>query len=323
MPNELIVKGTRLLKEYLIGTGGWAYFRVPGLKPLVAYSRIFNFVEVNSTFYEIPPISRVENWRKLVPGDFEFSVRAHRSITHTYRLSPENRVFEAFDNMKKICSTLRAEILHLQAPPSLKIGSESVNHIQQTLASLSLGSLRLAFEIRPASQSSGLPSDLLRVMQDNNMIHSVDLSKGEKPAYETDILYTRLFGKGMHNVYQPTDEQLEEVDRKAAVSKSEKIVMSFHYVKMYKDAARMKTYRQTQKFPSVTNSIGIASLEEVLREDAKFPATKEQLVQCQGWKLFDLNKTQRLTAAECLNKLPEGTYNSLADVIEKIEPMLE
>src|SRR4030065_255060 len=146
-----------LLKEYRIGTGGWAYFRVPGLNPLVAYSRIFNFVEVNSTFYEIPPVSKVENWRKLVPADFEFSVRAHKSITHTYRLSPENRVFEAF----------------------------------------------------------------------NNMIHSVDLSKGEKPAYETDILYTRLFGKGTHNIYQPTDQELEEVDRKAAVSKSEKIVMNF------------------------------------------------------------------------------------------------
>jgi hypothetical protein len=92
---------------------------------------------------------------------------------------------------------------------------------------------------------------------------------------------------------------------------------------MYKDAARMKTYKQTQKFPSVTNSTGIASLEEVLREDATFPTTRDQLVQHQGWKLFDLTKTQRLTAAECLERLPEGTYNNLADVIEKTEPTLE
>jgi uncharacterized protein YecE (DUF72 family) len=311
------------MKKYLIGTGGWAYFKIPKLKPLVAYSRVFNFVEVNSTFYEIPNISDVQKWRKLVPTDFEFSVRAHRSITHTRRLSPEKNVLETFEKMKKICSALKAGILHLQTPPSLKITNEKVEQIKQTLASLSLGSLRLALEIRPNSISRGLPSNLQKLMQDNNMVHSVDLSKGEKPAYETDILYTRLFGKGIHNIYQPTDEELVEIDRKAATSKSQKIVMSFHYVKMYKDAARMKIYKQTRKFPSVTNSTGIASLEEVLREDAKFPATKKQLVQSQGWKLFDLDRTQRLTAADCLGKLPEGTYNSLGDVIEKMEHILE
>jgi uncharacterized protein YecE (DUF72 family) len=42
------------LTDYLIGTGGWVYFQVPGKPSLKAYSEVFNFVEVNYTFYEYP-----------------------------------------------------------------------------------------------------------------------------------------------------------------------------------------------------------------------------------------------------------------------------
>ncbi len=306
------------MKEYLIGTGGWAYFRVPRLKPLIAYSKIFNFVEVNSTFYQIPSVPEVETWRKMAPQDFQFSVRAHRTITHTHKLKPNAEVFEAFEKMKRICDALNAEILHLQAPPSFEVNESSVKNLRQLLASLSFKGLRLALEIRGTSKSSGLDCRLQRLMEDNNMIHSVDLSKNEEPAYDSDIVYSRLFGKGKHNIYQPTDGELVEIDQKATNTKSEKIVMSFHFVKMYKDAVRLKSYKQTGKFPSITNSSGIDSLEEVLGEDAKFPATKQQLIQNQGWKLFDLRKTERIHAAEALKELPEQIYYSLAEVVEKV-----
>jgi uncharacterized protein YecE (DUF72 family) len=64
-----------LLTDYLIGTGGWAYFNVPGKPSLKAYSEVFNFVEVNYTFYEYPDTLMVEQWRRTVPDDFTFSVR--------------------------------------------------------------------------------------------------------------------------------------------------------------------------------------------------------------------------------------------------------
>ncbi|MCW3977383.1 MAG: DUF72 domain-containing protein, partial [Candidatus Bathyarchaeota archaeon] len=73
------------MTRYLIGAGGWAYFRVPGLHPLKAYSKAFNFVEVNSTFYETPNVKLVESWRKLVPPDFEFTVRCNKALTHKHK----------------------------------------------------------------------------------------------------------------------------------------------------------------------------------------------------------------------------------------------
>ena len=83
---------------------------------------------------------------------------------------------------------------------------------------------------------------------------------------------------------------------------------------MYKDAARMKMYKQTGRFPKVTSSTGIASLEEVLSEDAKFPTGKQELVQSQGWKLFDHTPAERIHASAFLEKLPDRVYTGIKDV---------
>jgi uncharacterized protein YecE (DUF72 family) len=60
------------LAEYLVGTGGWSYFTVGNKPSLKTYSEIFNFVEVNYTFYEFPNILMVERWKRIVPSDFVF-----------------------------------------------------------------------------------------------------------------------------------------------------------------------------------------------------------------------------------------------------------
>ncbi|MGB8779403.1 MAG: DUF72 domain-containing protein [Candidatus Bathyarchaeia archaeon] len=313
-----MTKRPEVLKEYLIGAGGWAYFQVPGVNSLGAYSKVFNFVEVNSTFYQIPPLNEVEKWRRLVPPDFQFSVRAHRSITHTYKFQPVQQAIETLEKMRKICQVLKANILHFQVPRSFRLNRASVKDLRLLLYSLDLGNVRVALEARQAA-GQVLPPELLKIMQDKNIVHCVDLSKGEEPAYESDLLYTRLFGKGQHNIYQPTDGELVEIDRRASASKSQKVAMSFHFVRMYKDAVRLKKYKQTGKFPMITRSTGISSLEEVLREDAEFPATKQQLIRKQGWKLFDMTETVRAHAEEALQELPEGTYNNIAEVMDKLE----
>lgn len=305
------------MKEYLIGAGGWAYFQVPGLHPLVAYSKAFNFVEVNSTFYQIPPLEEVEKWKKLVPSDFKFAVRAHQSITHKHKFKPAEKAFEAFGKMKQICDVLNAEILYFQTPPSFEPTKSSIANLCNFFSSMDLGKLRVALEIRGAGISK-LPSELAKTMQDYNMIHSVDLSKGEMPAYESDMLYTRLFGKGRHNVYQPTDAELAEIDRRVLGGKAQKVAMSFHFVRMYKDAARLKIFKETGKFPMVTRSTGLSSLEEVLREDARFPIARQELIESQGWKLFDLTTDERAHARDLLQKLPERTYSDISDVMHTL-----
>ncbi len=158
----------------------------------------------------------------------------------------------------------------------------------------------------------------MNLIQDFDIIPCVDISKVESPI-PTDILYSRLFGKGIHNIYQFDDDELRTIDNRASKNEYEKVMLSFHSMKMYKDAARLKIFKETGKFPQITDSLGLSSLKEVLSEDAKFPSTKEELIQHQGWKIFDLTSTKRIRVHEILDRLPNNTYRNLEDVLKTLE----
>lgn len=305
------------MTRYLIGAGGWAYFRVPGLHPLIAYSKAFNFVEVNSTFYETPNVKLVESWRKLVPPDFEFTVRCNKALTHKHKFQRTPEAYEILEKMITICKILKAQILHLQTPPTFQLTDPNADLVRNFVSTTNLKGVRLALELR-GSEPHFNPY-FLKMMHDLNMIHSVDLANDEEPAYHSDILYSRLFGKGTHNIYQPTDEELRKIDKKTSKGDHKTIAVSFHFVRMYKDAARLKTYKETGKFPMVTKSTGLHSLEEVLSEDARLPSTKAELIRHQGWKLIDLTKTERVHASSLLQKLEERTYNNISEIVQTLE----
>ena len=85
------------LIKHLIGTGGWAYFNVPYRPRLNAYSNIFNFVEINYTFYEYPNTWMVERWRRTVPKEFTFAVRCHQDLTHRIGLKAVDNAYQVLD----------------------------------------------------------------------------------------------------------------------------------------------------------------------------------------------------------------------------------
>jgi len=136
------------MSELLIGAGGWAYFQVPGLNSLEAYSKAFDFVEVNSTFYEIPSLRLVKSWRRRVPPYFEFSVRCHRDVTHRFGLEPSTEAFNAFKVMTDICDVLESKFLVLVTPLSLSFSKEKIHSIREFLGSLDLKGVRLVWEVK-------------------------------------------------------------------------------------------------------------------------------------------------------------------------------
>ena len=49
----------------------------------------------------------------------------------------------------------------------------------------------------------------------------------------------RLFGKGKHNIWQFTDEELQEIDKNASESKAKVVALSYHGARMIKDALKV------------------------------------------------------------------------------------
>src|SRR5512139_3803217 len=99
------------MTQYLVGTGGWSYFNVGDKPSLKAYSQVFNFVEVNQTFYEFPSTKTVERWHETVPKDFTFSVRCHQLLTHRLNLEPVDEAYYVLGQMVAYCAILHTPYL--------------------------------------------------------------------------------------------------------------------------------------------------------------------------------------------------------------------
>ena len=299
-----------LISEVLIGAGGWDYFNVPGDR-LRNYARAFRTVEVNSTYYVIPPLKEAESWRRRAQESFEFTVTCNHSLIHLLQSELLDEPLEIFEKMKQICSILHAGILHILTPQTFQLSGENIGKIDDFLSSSSQSGLRIAWEIR-----GGLESErqcLLRVLEKHNVIHCVDLCR-EAPAYWSNILYARLFGRGFHNVYQFTNSELAEIDDRMKKSFPEKAYLNFHGTRMYKDAARMSIYEAAGKFPKVTNSVGVDAVVEVLKEDARFPSTTSALINSQGWKVCEWPDDRQLRLSEVLGMVGERKFESLSEL---------
>jgi uncharacterized protein YecE (DUF72 family) len=301
------------LPEFLIGTGGWAYFKVPKKPSLKAYSEAFNFVEVNYTFYQYPNVRLVEKWRKTVPKNFTFSVRCHQDLTHKIGFRPVDEAYQIFGQMVTYCRLLDSPFLVLETPPSYVLDTGSLGAARDFFDSVSLKGIRVVWEIR-----APITPQANELMSDFNIIRCIDISRA-KPTEWSDIGYTRLFGRGRHNIWQFTDEELKEIDQNAQDSKAKVVAFSYHSARMIKDALRFKQFKLTGNFPMVTPFIGLDSARSVLSEDAIFPSSKQTLISDQGWKVYDESVEKRIHLSELLSKLPEKTYTSIDDVINALE----
>lgn len=119
------------MTEYLIGTGGWAYFKIPKESSLRIYSKIFNFVEVNHTFYEYPDMTMVEPWRRTVPENFTFAVRCHQDLTHKIGLRPVDEAYSVLSKMAAYCRVLNAPFLVLETPKSYVFENKEIEEAKQ------------------------------------------------------------------------------------------------------------------------------------------------------------------------------------------------
>jgi uncharacterized protein YecE (DUF72 family) len=301
------------LRGYFVGTGGWAYFKVPDKPSLKAYSEVFNFVEVNYTFYKYPDTRMVEWWRRTVPKSFTFAVRCHQDLTHRIGLRPVSEAYHVLNQMTTCCTILDAPFLVLETPPSYVLNQNGIGAVKDFLSSINLKGVRLVWEIR-----SLVTAELAKTMQDLGIVHCVDLSR-EEPSFQSDVVYTRLFGKGKHNIYQFTDDEIEEIDHKILKSEAVVAAVSYHSIKMATDAMRMMQYKKTGEFLPVTAFTGADSVRSVLSEDAKFPYTKKDLIEHQGWKVVDLTSEKRVHLSDLLSKIPEKTYNSVDEVVQVLE----
>ena len=297
------------MSQLLVGAGGWAYFQVPGANSLEAYSRAFDFVELNSSYYQLPDVSTATDWRRRVREDFQFSVRCPRIMADHYGLEllPGSRTL--LKHLEEVCISLDAPMMTILIGRHLPVRHHDMSsRIRTFLEVFEADKTLVALEFRDMEPNA----EVLDIIREQGAVHCVDISKQE-PRYPGKILYSRLFGKGEENIYEFDDEELRDISKKASDPKFEKSILAFHGVRMYRDAGRVRSYIEKGYFPKITTNFGVDSVREVLREDARFPASKSNLIKDQGWKVFqDVGAVRRISSI--LENISDREYNSLDDL---------
>jgi uncharacterized protein YecE (DUF72 family) len=150
-----------------IGTQGWNYdaWRGPFYPRdaraedfLELYARVFDTVEVDSTFYAPPTENAVRGWVRRTPEDFTFSLKLPRRITHENRLRNSREDLEAFVARARLLGRKLACVL-VQLPPDFS--PRQFGALEEFLPLLP-GDVRFAVELRDPAWMVPETLDLLR-----------------------------------------------------------------------------------------------------------------------------------------------------------------
>ncbi|MBW2029026.1 MAG: DUF72 domain-containing protein [Deltaproteobacteria bacterium] len=184
--------------EWRIGTSGWNYRHwrevfyprgVPQARWLEYYAGHFDTVEVNATFYRLPPHRTFENWYEKTPDTFLWSVKGSKYITHTRRLVEPPEPLERLYNGVECLRQKLGPIL-FQLPPSLSFDRSLFESFCRHLRP----SFQHALEVRNATW---LVEEAFRVMEQFNIAFCISDTAGRYPYHEAvtaDFLYVRLHG---------------------------------------------------------------------------------------------------------------------------------
>jgi uncharacterized protein YecE (DUF72 family) len=155
------------VKPAHVGCSGWNYRHwrervypkgLPANRWLEHYARLFDTVEVNTTFYRLPNRSAVEGWAAQTPPGFVFAVKASRYLTHVRRLSDLATGIERFyDRIEPLVEARKLGPVLWQLPPTFRRDDE---RLEAALAALPPG--RHCFEFRHESWFVPEVYDLLR-----------------------------------------------------------------------------------------------------------------------------------------------------------------
>ena len=185
--------------KYHIGCSGWSYtswkgpFYPPNLENsdwLRFYSQVFDYVEIDSSFYRIPNQFMVKNWVKRTPDNFRFTAKFPKVITHDkYLVDVEEEVERFLENIEPLEEKTLA--LLIQLPPSMEIvpGLEGLRNLLPLLDDR----FRYAVEIRHQSWFQDLAYNFFA---DNDLclVWSQLAKIRTPPIVTTDFLYVRFIG---------------------------------------------------------------------------------------------------------------------------------
>lgn len=282
------------------------------------YQENFGLVELNITFYRYPKMSTVIRWRNKAPENFEFTVKAHQDISHKFKFDVEPSV-KAFEQMKEICTTLKARIMLIQTPSSFR--PDKLKDAHKFLDKITREGLVVVWETRGASWNERSTREkLAKTLQELDVSHVTDPFKAT-PTHTGELAYFRLHGLGERMYYyQYADEELKRLRKfvKPLEAKGKEVYVLFNNLVMFDDALRFTGYLKTKSFPRITGVVGLESVRRVM-EGSRYPATKSVLLKKLGWRLVEVEEGKQVRLNGLLKDIPSKSYGNVEEALREVK----
>jgi uncharacterized protein YecE (DUF72 family) len=185
--------------QLYVGCSGWSYDswlghfypkRLESRRWLENYSKVFDYVEIDSTFYRTPNRYTTVRWATITPDNFRFTAKFPQVVTHDTRLGGGlDDLLHFFEIMKPLENKLLC--LLMQLPPSLK-KEEGLPKLERLIPHL-WKKYRYAIEVR---HKSWFDKDVYAVLENNDisLAWSQLAEIQTPPVVTTDFVYLRFIG---------------------------------------------------------------------------------------------------------------------------------
>ncbi|WP_370476163.1 DUF72 domain-containing protein [Tamlana flava] len=177
--------------EIYVGCAKWNKDDLKGFYPkgikdeLAYYSKQFNSIELNATFYRIFPAEQFSTWYDKTPEGFKFFPKLNQEISHWKRLNNTNEVVENYlynaSNLKEKLGTVFLQMHNNFAPKDFNRVIDFVENWPREIP--------LAIEFRHTDWYNDIAvfEDLYQLLENHNISNVIVDTAGRR-----DLLHMRL-----------------------------------------------------------------------------------------------------------------------------------
>lgn len=214
-----------------LGCSGYFYYHwkgkfypnnLPQSKWFQHYSKFFDTLELNSSFYNFPKLSTVKSWYRSAPKNFIYTLKVNRTITHIKKFKNTKRLINDFYKLGDIISKKMGCFL-FQLPPSLHFNEKKLKEIITQLDP----ERKNVIEFRHPSWFTQKTYDMLK---ENGVIFCIVSAPNlpEDFIKTADDVYIRFHGKGSWYASNYSNSELERWAKKIKKSKAKNVWAYFN-----------------------------------------------------------------------------------------------
>lgn len=175
-PKTIDVLKVNTSKEFniFVGCAKWNKADIKGFYPrgtkdkLEYYSRQFNSIELNATFYRIFPPEQFEKWYNKIPDDFKFFPKLNQEISHWKRLNED--INPVVDNYLNSAINLKEKLGCISLQMHSNFSPKDFDRVINFAESWSK-EVPLAIEFRHTDwyNDKSVAKDLYQLLEENNI----------------------------------------------------------------------------------------------------------------------------------------------------------